>query len=147
MITVHISIDIKRDPADVFAFISDFANNPKWQNGMKSCQWTSEPPLGVGSTYAQEAAFLGRPIFSNFEVIVYEPGKRVKATSPTGTFPITFDRMVEPIEGGTRVKAIIEGDSSGFFKFFEPLMAPMVRRSIEGDYARLKKLLESEGDG
>lgn len=142
MITVNISIDIKREPADVFAFISNFENNPKWQNGMKSCKWTSEPPLRVGSTYDQEAGFLGRPIFSHFEVIVYESGKRVKATSPTGTFPITFDRMVEPTAAGTRVKAIIEGDSSGFFKILEPLMAPMVRRSIEADYARLKVLLE-----
>ncbi|MBK8903621.1 MAG: SRPBCC family protein [Anaerolineaceae bacterium] len=142
MISVNISIDINRPPDEVFAFLSDFENNPKWQNGMKVCTWTSKPPLRLGSTYSQEASFLGRPIFSHFEVIAYEPGKMVKATSPAGTFPITFTRSVEPHGTGTRVKALIEGDSSGVFKLAEPLMAPMVRKSIEADYARLKELLE-----
>ena len=142
MITVNIAIDIACPPDEVFAFISDFANNPQWQNGMKSCTWTSDPPLRLGSTYDQEASFLGRSILSQFEVIAYEPGKMVKATSPAGTFPITFTRSVEPHGDGTRVKALIEGDASGVFKLAEPLMAPLVRRSIEADYARLKDLLE-----
>ena len=142
MITVNISVDINRSPDEVFDFLSDFENNPKWQNGMKNCTWTSEPPLRVGSTYSQEASFLGRPIVSHFEVIAYEPGRMVKATSPTGTFPITFTRSVEPHGVGTRVKALIEGDSGGVFKIAEPLMAPLVRKSIEADYVRLKELLE-----
>lgn len=146
MITVNISIDINRPPDIVFAFLSDFENNPKWQNGMRVCTWTSDPPLRVGSTYSQEASFLGRPILSQFEVIAYEPGRMVKATSPTGTFPITFTRSVEPWGTGTRVRARIEGDSSGVFKLAEPIMARMVRRSIEADYARLKALLEQMGN-
>ena len=142
MITVNITIDIIRPPEEVFAFLADFENNPQWQNGMKACTWTSAPPLRVGSTYAQEASFLGRRILSEFEVVAYEPESMVKATSPTGTFPITFTRSVAPHGGGTRVKALIEGDSSGVFKIAEPLLAPMVRKSIEADYARLKALLE-----
>jgi uncharacterized membrane protein len=142
MISVKITIDINRSPNEVFAFLSDFENNPKWQNGMKVCTWTSEPPLRIGSTYSQEASFLGRPVLSQFEVIAYGPGKMVKATSPMGTFPITFTRSVEPHGAVTRVKALIEGDASGVFKLAEPLMAPMVRKSIEADYVRLKELLE-----
>ncbi|MDX1416223.1 MAG: SRPBCC family protein [Candidatus Promineifilaceae bacterium] len=142
MITVNISIDINRSPEEVFAFLSDFENNPQWQNGMKVCTWTSAPPLRIGSTYEQEASFLGRSIFSHFEVIAYEPGQLVQATSPTGTFPITFTRSVAPSGSGTRVKALIEGDASGVFKLAEPLMAPLVRKSIAADYARLKELLE-----
>ena len=142
MITVHIEIDIERPPAEVFAFLSDFENNPLWQNGMKKCTWTSDSPLRVGSTYAQEASFLGRAIHSHFEVLAYEAGKMVKASSPTGTFPITFTRSVTPRGEGTRVSALIEGDAAGVFKIAEPLMAPMVRKSIEADYGRLKALLE-----
>ena len=36
-----------------------------------------------------------------------------------------------------------EGDSSGFFRLIEPLMAPMARRSINKDYRKLKELLEA----
>jgi hypothetical protein len=38
----------------------------------------------------------------------------VKATSISGSFPINFTRMVEPVEGGARVSAIIERDAGGF---------------------------------
>ena len=121
----------------------------RWKNmGNQGMQKAAHQLLQVFVAKAiqhdQEAAFLGRPILSQFEVIAYEPGKMVKATSPAGTFPITFTRSVEPSGSGTLVKALIEGDSSGVFKLAEPLMAPMVRKSIEADYARLKALLERE---
>ena len=66
----------------------------------------------------------------------------MKASSTSGSFPITFTRMVEPIDGGTRVTAIVEGDARGFFKLAEPLLARMVRRSVDSDYRNLKRILE-----
>lgn len=143
MITTEISITIERPAADVFAYLSDFSKNPTWQRGMKSCVWLSEPPMQVGSRYEQKAGFAGREINSTFEVVEYDPGVRVKATSIAGTFPITFTRRVTELgPTTTRVEAVIEGDSSGFFRFVEPLMAPLVRRSIRADYRRLRTLLE-----
>ena len=142
MLKVEVDIYVERSPEEVFEFISNFENNPIWQNGMQECTFTSEPPLGVGSTYQQVAQFLGRRIESDFEVIEYEAGKMVKAATVESSFPITFQRWVEPQDGGTRVQAIITGDSSGFFRIAEPLMAWMTRRSINADYARLKEVLE-----
>ena len=143
MITTNIDVVIGRPAGEVFAYISDFAKNPTWQNGMKSCTWITAPPLRVGSRYDHKAGFAGREIKSVFEVVELEPGRRVKATTIEGTFPITFTRWVDPINAtATRVEALIEGDSEGFFRLVEPLMAPMVRRSIRKDYARLKLLLE-----
>jgi hypothetical protein len=52
--------------------------------------------------------------------------------------------VVEPIEGGTLVTAIIEGDASGFFKLAEPLLARMVQGSVNADYANLKYILETQ---
>ncbi|MCI0794581.1 MAG: hypothetical protein J4O03_14050 [Chloroflexi bacterium] len=34
--------------------------------------------------------------------------------------------------------------SSGFFKLAEPLLARMVQRSVNKDYANLKRLLEAD---
>jgi len=144
MIKVETNVVINRPPDVVFAYISNFENNPKWQSGMQEAKFTSEGPLGVGSSYAQVAKFLGRRVESNFEVIDYEPNRLVKATSTAGSFPITFTRVVEPIEGGTLVTAIIEGDASGFFKLAEPLLARMVQGSVNADYAKLKYILETQ---
>lgn len=144
MIKIETEIFIKRPSDEVFDYISNFENNPEWQNGMVSAEFTSEGPVDVGSTYVQEARFLNRPVHSKFEVIAYEPGRMVKATTSSGSFPITFTRKVEPQNGGTLITAIVEGYAGGFYKLAEPLLARMVKRSVDGDYANLKAILENK---
>ena len=41
---IQVTVDVARPAADVFAFVSDFENNPRWQRGMVSCRWVSPPP-------------------------------------------------------------------------------------------------------
>jgi len=74
MIDVTSELPVDRPAEQVFAFIADPENNPTWQKGMRSCRWTSKPPIGVGSTYEQHAGFLGKSIDSTFQVIAFEPG-------------------------------------------------------------------------
>jgi len=143
MITVQVEIDINHPAADTFAFISNFENNPKWQKGMQKCTVVTKDELQVGTQYHQVAKFLGKDIISTFEVTDFLPGQMVKAKSIDGPFPITFKRIVEDINGTSKVRAVIQGESKGFFKIAQPLMRWMVNRSIQQDYARLKKILES----
>ena len=144
MIQVESSVIIERPANEVFEYLTNFENNPQWQSGMQKAYFTSEGALDVGSTYSQVARFLGRKIESNFVVVAYEPGSMVKITSTSGSFPITVTRSVKPTDLGTEVKAIVEGDATGFFKLAEPIMRRMVQRSVDGDYARLKELLEAK---
>jgi uncharacterized membrane protein len=139
---VPVSVTINRSPDDVFAYISDFENNPKWQKGMRSCTWTSPPPHGKRSTYDQVAHFLGRDVVSSFEVVEHEPGSKVKIKSTSGPFPITETRMVTEVGGGTRLDVLVDGDAGGFFRLAGPLLRMMVKRSVEGDYQRVKQRLE-----
>ncbi len=143
MIQTEISIVVKRSKAEVFAILGDMEQNPSWQNGMKTCVWKTDPPVRVGSIYDQKAEFMGKEIISTFEVIEYYPDYLIKATTLESTFPITFTRWVTAIdESTTEVEAFIRGDSSGVFKLFEKLYAPLVHRLIKKDYAKLKRLLE-----
>ena len=139
-----VDIDIMQPSDEVFAYITNFENNPKWQNGMKSCKFTSAGPLDVGTTYEQVARFLGRTIVTKFEVVEYEPNRMIKFVSRESTFPLRITRSVKPIDGGTRVHAVIEGEPTGFlFKLLGPLLNRLVSRSINRDYAQLKRLLET----
>jgi uncharacterized membrane protein len=140
---VHVTVDVDRPAGDVFAYLSDFSNNPRWQRGMREARWTSPPPHGVGATYDQVARFLGRDVVSSFRVVEHEAGRRTKIASTAGTFPITVTRTVAPLgDGRCRVTAVVEGDAGGVFRMVGPLLRPLVARSVRGDYARLKRLLE-----
>ncbi len=143
MIAMASTVEIDRPAAEVFAFVSDMENNPRWQNGMKSSRWTSPPPIGVGSTYAQVAGFLGREIETAFEVVEFEPGKRIRITSTKSTFPLDITRTVEAVDiGSCRVSAVIKGEPRGLLGVLAPLTRPLANRSIQRDYGRLKELLE-----
>ena len=145
MIDVSTSIDIDRSADEVFAFVSEFPNNPRWQHGQVSCRWTSDPPLRVGSTYDQHARFLGRDMVNAFEVIAYEPGRRIRFTSTGGTFPLTVTRTVEPLgDGRARFTEAVRGDPGRYFRIATPVLRRIVRRSIRRDFPVLKALLERE---
>ena len=145
-INVESIVEIDRPAADVFAFISDVRNNPRFQQGMRSCVWTSEPPTRVGSTYDQVAAFLGRAIVSKFVIDEYEPGRRIRFRSTSGPLGIVERRTVTPLSRDrSAVEVILDGDTGRYFRWAGPLVRPMVARSVKADYRRLKAVLESGG--
>ncbi len=138
------SREIARPAEEVFSFVADAANNPRWQKGMRRCEWTSPPPIAVGSVYEQEASLLGRRIVSRFEVTDYEPGRSITITTIESTFPITVRRSVEPLgPGRCRVKARISGQPGRLFTIAGPLLRWWAQRSVDADYDRLVQLLES----
>lgn len=140
------SVVIERPAEEVFAVVSDFSRNPEWQRGMKSARWTSEPPVGVGSTYEQVAKFLGRDVVTTFEVTSLEPGRSITIESRESSFPIIVTRSVEPMgPGRSRVSADITGRPGRFFGLFGPLLKALAERSVRGDYERMRHLLENEG--
>lgn len=138
------SIEIERPASEVFAFVADMSNNTRWQGGQQRCDWTSEPPIGVGSTYDQEAKFLGRAIVSSFEVTEFEADRLIRIVSTAGTMPIDVTRTVEQLgQRRCRVTARVKGDPPGLMRLAGPLMKRLVGRNVDRDYDRLKALLES----
>ena len=141
---ISTSIDISRPQKEVFDFVSEFSNDPRWQRGKVSCTWTSQNGLEVGATYRQHARFLGKDIHHTFRVLELDPSHRVTYESRDGSFPITVVRTVEDLAGGrSRFTEAVQGEASGFFKIASSLLQPLVRRSIARDFRRLKEILGS----
>ena len=142
---MSVTREIARSAEKVFDFFADASNNPKWQDGMVSCEWTSDPPLGVGSTYEQRARFMGKNIISTFEVTAYEPGTRIEIETIKSTFPIRVVRTVKHLSNKScRVSAEISGGPGGLMKVLGPALNRSAQKSIERDYDRLVQLLESD---
>jgi uncharacterized membrane protein len=144
MIQIEVRVDIDRPAAEVFEYLEEVENNPRWLSGMRSSRWTSQPPVGVGSTYAQVSQFLGRQIHTSFEVTRHEPGRLITIESREGSsFPITVTRIVEPDgDGSARVTELVDADARGFYTLATPLLKRLVERTIRRDYGTLKQLLE-----
>ena len=136
--------EIARSAEDVFEFLSDASNNPLWQAGMRSCEWTSDPPIGIDSTYEQHARFMGRDVRSTFVVTEYEKGRRIVIRAVESTFPIEVERSVTSTgTSSCRASAVISGGPEArLARVFEPLVTKMAQRSVDKDYDRLVALLE-----
>jgi len=142
MIKVEHSIVINRPVADVFAFITDPANETKWQEGVVSAKITSAGALGVGSEAAETRKFMGRDMVSKLKVSTYEPNKKFVFNVAEGPVPFEMNQTYESTGDGTKISIVIEGEPGGFFKLAEGMVRKQLESQIAADFERAKKLLE-----
>ena len=144
MLVLAIEIDIDRPPTEVFSYLENAENNPKWVVDMRSCRWLTPPPIVVGSRYEQTTEFLHQVTRSSYEVVAHQPG-RMMAVATRHPFPITATRTVDPDgEHGSHVKEVIQADPSGFYRIEAPLLKPIFARNMQRDYRNLKMILEGQ---
>ncbi len=141
---VTTEIVIERPVNDVAAYAGDPTNAPEWYANIKSIEWQTPTPLGVGSKLDFVAQFLGRRLVYTYEVVELTPGRRLVMRTAQGPFPMETTYTWEPVdETRTKMSLRNRGTPSGFARITEPVMAASVRRANQKDLARLKQLLES----
>ncbi|HEX2295727.1 MAG TPA: SRPBCC family protein [Actinomycetota bacterium] len=143
-VDVLTEVVIERPRAGVAAYASDPDNATAWYRNIRSVEWRSPKPLGVGTRVAFVARFLGRTIAYTYEVKEWVPGERFVMATSEGPFPMetTYAWSDEP-SGGTRMTLRNRGRPSGFGSVAAPLMARAMRRANEVDLKSLKKILET----
>lgn len=135
-------IDRPRD--QVAGYAADPSNAPKWYANIKSVEWKTPPPVGIGSQVAFVAQFLGRRLSYTYEIAEMIPGQRLVMRTAEGPFAMETTYTWEHAgTGGTRMTLRNRGEPTGFSKFFAPFMALAMRRANRKDLARLKSLLEN----
>jgi uncharacterized protein YndB with AHSA1/START domain len=142
MIKVDESVVIDRPAEDVFAYVSDGTNAPRWQRGLREVRRTTEGPIGVGTRHTVERDFMGRRLTLTNEFTRYERSTLV-AFEWTGTVPGQASYIVEPVGmARTRLTSRVEMRPSGLLRLAEPLIVAGLTRDVKGNLVTLKRLLE-----
>jgi uncharacterized membrane protein len=139
---VESSVVIDRPIEVCFAYLADLGNDVEWRREWVAAERTSEGPAGVGARYRLTAKVFGRPAATVNETIAYEPNRSAAWKAVSGPLPLTFSRAFEDVEGGTRITMRYEMEMRALLRLAAPLLARMGRRQLEGDYPRLKQILE-----
>lgn len=144
-IDVTARLDIDAQPEVVAAVQFDPERDPEWIGGVDRVELVTAPPLSTGSQVRRIGGFMGRPIEWLMRVEALEPGRHVGMHALESPFPMDVDYRLEPIDAGrTRASIRIRGDAAGMYGAMPgPLMGWMVRRSVQGDLRRLKRIVES----
>jgi len=136
-------ITIERPQQEVFDFISDPANDSKWRDSAVSAEWTSDGPVGVGSTQRSVDKLLGREIESTSEVTVWDPPNQFGWKSIDSPMPYDLKISLVPEGSGTQLTFSGQAEFGGFFKLAEGLVGKQMEKQMANDFKSLKKFLES----
>jgi uncharacterized protein YndB with AHSA1/START domain len=133
---------IRRPVEDVFTFVSNYQNSVKWVTGATEHTKVSAGPIGVGTVIRTTGRVMGVRFEATRIVTAYEPYSKYAFTSEYRRVPLTAAFHFEPVQGGTRLTVVVEGEPTGLFKAATPLVLETIRQQFESDLRRLKTLLE-----
>jgi carbon monoxide dehydrogenase subunit G len=134
---------INRPPQEVFEFVADPANAPKYQSGTSVAEWTSNGAVGVGSTWKAVTRFMGRDIESELQITDWQPPTQNSFKAISGPVPFEMTIKVEPQGEGTLLTQSGTAELGGVFKLAEGLVGKQLKKQMEADNQTLKDLLES----
>src|SRR5262245_14039845 len=139
------SITIDRPIDEVFAYLADGTNNPRWRRGVLEIHRTSQTG-GQGATYRQVLKGPGgRRIDGDYRVTTHQPPHRLEFTvtagpaRPTGRF-----ELAEAGPGRTNVTFALDLPATGPMRLMSGMIARQMRTEVD-QLDRLKHDLERTG--
>jgi carbon monoxide dehydrogenase subunit G len=144
MITFESTESIAWPAADVFAFVSDVRNDPRWHTDVLEARLVEGASVAQGSTFA----ITFKPFMGESEgtvtVAEYQPPNRVVLRSRMGKMQPATILTVAPDGGGSRITRRIEMEATGLLRLMAPFMGGMARKRNAGFLANLKRALEGD---
>ena len=144
MVEYEASVEVERPPDDVFAFIRDFPRMHEWEPSIVEQRVLTEGPIGAGTRGLEVRRMLGRRVESSWELIEYEPPRRLTMTFASGKVTGVGRFTLEPVEGGTRVRVGVEACGGRLLTLLQPIAARAFRRMDERTLRHLKEAAEAE---
>ena len=136
------TVIIQRSVEEVFAFLADFGNVPRWNYAIVETTKTSPGPVGVGTTYHQTRSVPTRSE-ERFEVTAFQPPRRLEIRGQIGPFRARIGYRLEPTDSGTTLRNAVDLGSSGPLTLVAPLLTSRVKHAVAANLDTLKQLLEA----
>ncbi len=124
MTTATHEVRIERPIAEVFDFLADGTNNPRWQPFLV-VSTGPDGPIGLGATFSQRMRSpLGFTVSSDCRITAYEPPNKLSMTVASGG-PIrpTFTYTLTPDDQATVVRCVVEYRPDRLARLSTPVFA------------------------
>ena len=124
-----------------FAYIADFSNSQAWDPGVREARRIDAGALRVGSAFDLVARFAGRDVPLHYEIVAYEPPRRVVLEARRPGFTSRDEIHVE--DAGAR--SVLHYDArltfDGIGRFAEPVLQRIFLRIGDRAAAGLREAL------
>jgi uncharacterized protein YndB with AHSA1/START domain len=146
MLSAEREVTIARPVAEVFAFVADGLNAPRWRPGVMDISLASG--TGLGAVYKQGVKGPGgRRTDADYRITAFEPNRRLSFEAIAGPVRPTGQFVFDDVNGGTRLTFALQAELGGLKKL---LMGGAVQKTMNAEVAateRLKEVLETPDAG
>lgn len=143
MAHVEGQIIIHRPVDEVFDFVADERNEPRYNPQMRRAEQISAGPIGVGTTFRAESTSLGRPVEMTIAYTNFERPQQLTSLTHLATMDIQGTLTFDPVPEGTRMRWFWELEPRGALKLMTPVVALIGRRQERTIWTALKQYLEA----
>jgi carbon monoxide dehydrogenase subunit G len=140
------TVEIGRPVAEVFAFLADGENDPKFSPRVQNISKTTDGPTAVGTVYASTVKDAGMTTKREFRITEFEPDARIRwaeisknlVTAREGGYDFAAST-----DGGTRLRVFNVLEGHGLGKLFAGLALSAARKDAGAFAQRIKAAVEA----
>ena len=141
---VQRTAQIAASPAEVYAFLTEPANLPRWQTGIVSAKRTSPPPTAVGSTAQVVLELMGQRVSAEITVREANRDRRLALATSVSGIGIVATLELAPHGGGTQITLASEVRAENIFMApIEGMVTDGAERDLDASLARLQAAILS----
>ncbi len=139
------AIVIARPVEDVFRFVTDPANDPRWQPSVRESHSTPAGSWGAGTKITQRRHFAGLRFKMKWQVLEVESNHLVHSRFGGVMARGEGDYLFEAVAIGTRFRMVVAGRARWWNLPLEPLLRARAKVEVQTSLSRLKSLMEEIG--
>jgi hypothetical protein len=80
-VDISASVFVYRSPNEVFDYVMEVGNDVLWRTGVVAARYTSDGPVGVGTTGFDRVEANGKTYVSEWTIVEFESGSHARRTS------------------------------------------------------------------
>jgi uncharacterized membrane protein len=141
---VQASVEIDRPLHEVFSFVSDVSNYPKWMAHALEVRTEAPDHPRQSDRFVVALRSVGRRFETPYERTSYESDRRYTDRAVGGPIPDhQWHSAFQELPGGTLLTRTVDVESRGLLKLLEPLQKRAAERQLRKDLQTLKDVVES----
>jgi uncharacterized protein YndB with AHSA1/START domain len=141
VIAFETEVRIEHPIEEVFAFVSDPTNFPRWNSAVRAVEKSSAGGNGVGSTYVMERELPSGRAVNDLEIVACERPRAFGVRTTSGPTPFVYRYRFSSKNGETLVQLQAEVELPGVAALVPQLARRAVRSGVDDNFATLKEIL------
>jgi uncharacterized protein YndB with AHSA1/START domain len=142
LITFESSVRIRRPIEEVFSYVADPLNFPRWNSAVEAVRKTSAAVNGVASTYSMERELPTGRAVNELEVVASQRPREFAIRTTAGPTPFLYRYRFCGERGETVVRLDAEVELQGTAALLPAIARRLVKNGVDDNLATLKQILE-----